>query len=128
MEQHVKIISIIDIVFGILAVIGGVVVILMSMVGAATLGTQGVENGVEVAAIIASFGLFLGIIIIAMGTLQILVGVKLRAYKSWARIVQIILGILNLFNFPFGTAFGVYALWAMFNQETVALFEQNQVS
>ncbi len=126
MEQHVKIIGIIDIVFGILAIIGGIITVLMSMVGAATLGAQGVENGAEGAAFIVTFGIFFGTVFITMGALQILVGVKLRARKSWARIVQIIFGIMSLGGFPVGTAFGVYVLWAMFNQDTAALFEQDQ--
>lgn len=127
MEQHVKIIGIIDIVFGVLAIIAGVFFLLAFMIGAVGFSTQqGLEGGAEGAAIFASIGIFGGIIIMIIGALQIFVGIKLRAYRSWARIVQIILGIMQLFNFPFGTAFGVYSLWAMFKQETAALFEQKQ--
>jgi hypothetical protein len=42
---------------------------------------------------------------------------------SWARILVIILAILNLILFPIGTVIGIYTLWAMFNDETKALFE-----
>jgi hypothetical protein len=53
----------------------------------------------------------------------ILTGYGLLNYKSWARILAIILAILNLILFPIGTAIGIYTLWAMFNDETKALFE-----
>ena len=49
-------------------------------------------------------------------------GYGLLNYKSWARVLVIILAILNLILFPIGTAIGIYTLWAMFNDETKALF------
>ena len=125
MEQHVKIIGIIDIVFGVLGVIGGVFLMIAAMIGAAAIGTSAEQGTTEGAAIFASIGLFGGIAIMAMSAFQIVVGVKLKAYKSWARIVQIIFGIFALPGFPIGTAFGVYTLWAMFNQDTAILFTED---
>jgi len=49
-------------------------------------------------------------------------GLGLLQYKSWARILAIILGILNLILFPIGTAVGIYTLIIMFNDEAKALF------
>ena len=49
-------------------------------------------------------------------------GLGLLQYKSWARILAIILGIINLLLFPIGTALGIYTLVIMFNEETKALF------
>jgi len=60
--------------------------------------------------------------------LNIIAGVGLLKYRSWGRILAIILGIVNLFGFPVGTALGIYTFWAMFNDETRQLFEQGFVS
>jgi hypothetical protein len=49
-------------------------------------------------------------------------GFGLFKHKSWARILAIILAILNLILFPIGTALGIYTLVIMFNEETKALF------
>lgn len=49
-------------------------------------------------------------------------GLGLLQYKSWARILAIILGIVNLILFPIGTAVGIYTLIIMFNEQTKALF------
>ena len=49
-------------------------------------------------------------------------GLGLLQYKAWARILAIILGIINLILFPIGTALGIYTLIIMFNEETKALF------
>jgi hypothetical protein len=42
--------------------------------------------------------------------------------QIWARILAIILGIVNLPLLPIGTAVGIYMLIIMFNQEAKALF------
>ena len=33
--------------------------------------------------------------------------------KSWGTVLAVITGILNLSNFPIGTAFGIYTFWAV---------------
>ena len=44
------------------------------------------------------------------------------SFKPWARILGIVLSALHLLNVPFGTAVGIYGLWALLNRETEALF------
>jgi len=55
--------------------------------------------------------------------LNILAGTGLIKYKNWARILAIILGILNMIYFPIGTALGIYTLWALLNNDTKQFFE-----
>ncbi len=50
-------------------------------------------------------------------------GYGLLRYKTWARILVIILAILNLILLPIGTVIGIYTLWVMFKDETKALLE-----
>jgi hypothetical protein len=40
-------------------------------------------------------------------------GIGLLQYRSWARIVALILSGLMLIGFPFGTAAGIYGLWVL---------------
>lgn len=126
MEQHVKIIGVLDIVFGILGVLGGIVMIIAFIAGGAGIGATGQQGAGGAGAARAGVGLIAGLITIAVSGFEIYVGSQLQQYKSWARVVQIILGILALPGFPIGTALGIYYLWAMFNKDTVALFEQRQ--
>ena len=53
---------------------------------------------------------------------EFVAGSYLLEFKAWARILAIILGIINLPFFPIGTALGIYTLVIMFNEETKALF------
>jgi hypothetical protein len=45
-------------------------------------------------------------------------------YKPWARVLGLVLAVINLFNIPFGTALGIYALWVLLNKDTERLFAQ----
>ncbi len=44
----------------------------------------------------------------------LLSGFGLYNKKGWARGVALIVGILALFNFPIGTALGIYTIWVYF--------------
>ena len=40
-------------------------------------------------------------------------GWALLERESWARLLAIVLAIVSLFNFPLGTALGIYTLWVL---------------
>ena len=124
MEQHVKIIGIIYIVFGALLIFGGLLLMLGLMIGGAALEVADPEGIEGIGAILAGVGFVAGLFVIAFGALEIIVAVNLRNFKPWARIAQIVISALGLLNFPIGTAIGVYALWALLNKDTVPLFEE----
>jgi hypothetical protein len=52
----------------------------------------------------------------------LIVGWGLLTFKPWARIVGIVLSVLNLINVPFGTLLGIYGLWVLLNKSTEPLF------
>ena len=58
----------------------------------------------------------------------IIAGVGLLSFKPWARILAIIISILNLLQFPFGTALGFYGIWVLFSRDGQALFEHPPAS
>jgi hypothetical protein len=42
--------------------------------------------------------------------------------RSWGRYLSLVVGAINLFNIPFGTALGVYTFWALTKDEAAELF------
>lgn len=52
----------------------------------------------------------------------IIAGLGLYRRKEWARILTLVLSVISIFNFPFGTAIGIYSIWALIQPETVAAF------
>ena len=55
---------------------------------------------------------------------NIIAGIGLIRLRPWARIAGIVLSILGLTMFPFGTIVGVYGIWVLFSKETERLFER----
>jgi hypothetical protein len=49
----------------------------------------------------------------------------LLTVKPWARVLALVIGILNLANVPIGTIIGAYACWVLLQQPTREYFEQH---
>jgi len=112
MDKHVKIV-------GWLWIVNGVASVLMAIIGLTVINWPGMipEARDSILASTGALCFFLPGIIAYVVT-----GYGLLKYKSWARILAIILAILNLILFPIGTLIGIYTLVIMFNKETEALF------
>ena len=80
---------------------------------------SGDETAITVLTIVS---LCLGGVVAGISVPGIITGIGLLANKTWARILAIILGILNLPAFPVGTVLGAYTLYVMLDSETSALF------
>jgi len=110
MKTHVKVV-------GWLWIVNAVLSILMAIIGLIILNVS-VPNARD--SLLASIG---GLCFFLPGIIAYTIaGYGLLNYKSWARILAIILAILNLILFPIGTAIGIYTLVIMFNNEAEQLF------
>lgn len=49
-------------------------------------------------------------------------GVGLVKRIGWARILVLVLGFLNLVNFPLGTILGIYTIWVLMQDEADVYF------
>lgn len=52
----------------------------------------------------------------ALGLPSMAAGVALIRRASWSRVVVLVLSIIDLFSFPFGTALGAYSLWILLKE------------
>ena len=109
MEKHIRIISTIMIVFGVIYLIAAVCI---GILGITAVSNEAQSGG---AALLPAglTGAVLLLPLILLGILHIFTGRGFREGKSWARIVLWILSILNLGNVPLGTLVGVYAIWVL---------------
>jgi len=119
MQQHVKTLGWIYIIFHALGLIAAIIVF------TALTGTGMLVQDQEAAPILVLIGTVVGVFLAVISLPGIIGGIYLLKYENWARILVIILGILNLFNFPFGTALGIYTLYILINDETVRLFRKD---
>ncbi|HEY3369199.1 MAG TPA: hypothetical protein VGK10_00040 [Prolixibacteraceae bacterium] len=63
-------------------------------------------------------------ILIILSVPGIIAGMGLYKRKEWARILTLILSVIGIFNFPFGTAIGIYSIWVLIQPESVAAFAE----
>lgn len=118
MDKHIQIL-------GILYIISGILTLLACGVAFLLVGGSGLISGDETAILATGIVSFvIGMIGLIFGLPDIIAGWGLLQRKSWSRILAIIMGILNLFGFPFGTALGIYSLWVLFKPETENLLRQ----
>ena len=118
MDQHIKILSVLFIILGVL---GLAVAIAFLVFGAGTAATILSTDQSGEAAVGAAWAggcmTFIAALIGLLSVPSIIAGWGLSKRKSWARILAIIIAILSLPQFPIGTAIGVYALVILFNEE-----------
>jgi len=126
METHVKVVAILYLVFSALGILGALLVLLIFGGAASIVGSTAVdEPGARVAIpILGAIGGLVAVIILIFSVPGLLAGWGLLQYQEWARILTIVLSVLNLLAFPFGTALGVYGLWTLLNQQTLPLFRR----
>lgn len=55
-------------------------------------------------------------------------GYGLLKRKTWARGLTVLLGLLHLINFPFGTAVGIYTFYVLFQKDAGDYFYQVQLA
>ena len=67
-----------------------------------------------------SLGIFLGL----FGLVHLALAWGLFERRSWARILGLVLGILALLRFPFGTALGIYTLWVLAPEQSAREYER----
>lgn len=117
MKDHVKVIGILWVIFGVFSLFLSLLAFLFFFGVAEIPNVDDVGPGVlRIIGIIASS--FLAVI----GLPQIIGGLGLMRYREWARILMLVVSFISLPHVPFGTFLGVYTMVVLFNRETVALF------
>jgi hypothetical protein len=114
--QHIQILGWLHIVgSAIFLAIAAFVFVLLTGIGVAS----GDAEAVTVLTIVATaVGLFLSLLSLP----GIVAGIGLLRHQSWGRILALVVGILNLINFPIGTVIGLYTLWVLLQESAINYF------
>ena len=122
METHVKVLGVLNIVFGAL---GLLTALILAVVFAGVATVVGIDGDSDAAVAIPIIGLtgMATVSILAMWSLPgVIIGIGLVRLRPWARIAGIVVAILGLIVFPVGTVLGVYGLWVLFSKDSERLF------
>jgi hypothetical protein len=123
MEKHLRLLSVLFIVYGSLHV-------LASLAGWAFFRWSGLLHTFHSGETYGRFVILSGIVtillffvfLVAIGC--IVGGIGLLNGRRWARVLLLILSFLNLIHLPLGTALGIYGIWVLMKDETDAFFAQ----
>ena len=124
MDTHVKVLAWLYIVFGALGTLAALAVMtVFGIAGAASAASVGSDADALVALpLIGIAGAALVGFLLLVSLPGVFAGIGLLKFRPWARVLTIVLSVLNLVNFPIGTALGIYGLWVMLSDEGAKLF------
>jgi hypothetical protein len=123
MDTHVRVLGVLYTALGVI----GLIVAALAMIGLG--GAAGIisasadpDEAAIAIPILSIVGTALVAFLFCFSLPAIVTGIGLLYFKSWARIVGIVLSAIALLGFPWVTIFGIYGLWVLLNKETERLF------
>ena len=123
MERHVNLLAILASLWGALAMLVGISMLLLAAGAMAELLAP-VANRVDFAAsLTAAVFVVIGVFALVWGGAHVWAAMLLRRRRALGRVLSLALAIVNLLVLPFGTALGAYALWVLLRDEGRRLFE-----
>jgi len=118
MEKHITLVAVLNIGFGVMGLLFAFVAFLAIAGGGIISGDP---DAMIITMIVASS---ITIFFIIISLPDLIGGIGLLKRRGWARILVMIIAVLDLFIIPIGTVIGVYTLWVLMNDETAKLFAQ----
>jgi hypothetical protein len=118
MEKHITLVAVLNIVFGVIGIIIGIIIF------AAISGGGLISKDPTAIKITGIVGPAVGFFFFLTSVPELIGGIGLLKRRGWARILVMIIAILDLLEIPIGTAIGIYELWVLLNEKTARLFAQ----
>lgn len=126
-KGYIQVLAIVEIVFGIMALFAGLFVtffvpFLFYVLRDEISAEVGEYTSVNVIALVSVLVFGIGLLLFVYAFASIISGRKLLQHKNSGRIGTMVIGALSLFNFPFGTFFGLAALYVLSQPEVEQLY------
>jgi len=116
MRQHVTIAAALRIGAGVLWLL------LAALIFVAVVGGGLLSGDSEAIRITSIVGTVLAVVFGCLAIPGIVAGVGLLKYQNWARVLSLILSVIDLLVVPIGTLLGIYSIWVLAQKETEVLF------
>ncbi len=117
MKKHVTLVAALQIGFSTLGILAAMIVFF-----ALTFAGSFVTDLDVASSVLKFLGGFLPMLIICFSVIGLIGGIGLLGYRKWARILVLVIAALGCLSFPLGTLKGVYSIWVLMQDETIALF------
>lgn len=117
-SSRVDFVGLLFIVWGILTTLVGLSTLALGIGAVAIIMSASRAGGGQFAAgVTAAAFTTLAIIAIVWGVAHVVIGVPLRRFKPWSRMIALMLGAVDLLLLPYGTALGCYTLWVLLSED-----------
>jgi len=115
MEKHITLVAALHIGLGILGTLTALIVFI------AVTGGGLLSEDPQAIMITSLVGTCVCCFLLIISLPGIIGGIGLLKRASWARILMLIVAVMDLIHVPHGTILGVYTLWVLIQDETVRL-------
>ena len=122
-ERHVNLLGILATLWGALAMLVGVSMLLLAAGALAELLAPAANRVDFAASITAAMFVLIGVFALVWGGAHVWAAMLMKRRRPLGRVLSLALAVVNLLVLPFGTAFGAYALWVLLRDEGRRLFE-----
>jgi hypothetical protein len=122
-ERHVNLLGILATLWGALAMLVGVSMLLLAAGALAELLAPAANRVDFAASLTAAMFVLIGLFALVWGGAHVWAAVLMKRRRPLGRVLSLALAVVNLLVLPFGTAFGAYALWVLLRDEGRRLFE-----
>lgn len=119
MEGHTKALGIFWVIYGVLGIFMGLLIIGLLY------GISFLPEDHDSPIILRTVAVAGGGLIALLSLPEVIAGIALLKLKEWGRILSLIVAVLNVIWFPFGTALSIYTFVILLNTEAIALFRKS---
>jgi hypothetical protein len=109
---------------GLIVMFGGQVVQQFILDNPRVLDNADPDIPVEAFSLIAPASFLIGAILLVIATPSIAAGVGLLRYRSWGRVLTLVLSVFRLLEFPLGTATAIYSFWVLLSRGGKSFFNE----
>jgi hypothetical protein len=117
MQTHIKVVAWLYILLGLLGIFAALLIF------AAVFGGGLISGDRTAIAITGLVATLISSVVVVTSLPGLIAGLGLLRYKGWARILGLVLGVLNLPAFPLGTLLGLYTLYALLEPNSDLVFQ-----
>ncbi len=123
MDTHVKVLGVLYIVLSALGTLGAfVVAATMGVAGAITAANAPASDVAIALPIMGLTGAAVSGYLLVVSVPGLFAGIGLLKFKSWARILAIVLAVVHAIDIPVGTIVCIYTLWVLLSERGSRLF------
>jgi hypothetical protein len=126
METHVKVLGVLHIILGALGIFCALILMIILGGAATAVVAEGDPDAALAIPILGIVGAGTAAFLVLASVPGIAAGWGLIKFRPWGRILALVLSILALVLFPFGTLVGIYGLWVLLNKDAERLFVPTQ--